>query len=68
LTYFVYKTYKTKKQQIEAVERDTQRRIEMMQELGGYNRWAAWIGIALNSLFILGIIAAIAIPGLAEVQ
>lgn len=67
-SYFIYKTYKTKKLEIEAVEQGEFKRIEMMQELGGYNQWAAWIGVTLNVLFILGVIAAVSIPGLLEAQ
>ncbi len=64
-TYFVYKTYQTKKQQIEAAVQDENQRIGMMQQLGGYNAWAAWI---LPVIVLLGIIAAVAIPKAASIS
>lgn len=59
-TYFVYKTYKAKKLQIEAAEGDENRRIEMMQELGGYNQWVVVLAIVLNVLVLVGVFMAIA--------
>ena len=59
-TYFVYKTYKTKKLQIEAAEGDENRRIQMMQELGGYNQWVVILAIVLNVLVFVGVFMAIA--------
>ena len=53
-TYFVYKVYKTKKLEIEAAEGDENRRIQMMQELGGYNQWALIVAVVLNALVIIG--------------
>jgi hypothetical protein len=58
--YFVYKTYKAKKLQIEAAEGDENRRIEMMQELGGYNQWVVVMAVILNVLAFIGIMMAIA--------
>ncbi len=62
-TYFVYRVYKTKKLEIEAANLDESQRIEMMKVVGGYNAWAAWV---FPILIVLGILAAIAVPQLAE--
>lgn len=58
-TYFVYKTYKTKKLEIEAAEGDENRRIEMMQELGGYNQWVVVLAVIVNVLVLVGVFMAI---------
>lgn len=58
-TYFVYKTYKTKKLEIEAAEGDENRRIEMMQELGGYNQWVVILAVIVNVLVLVGVFMAI---------
>jgi hypothetical protein len=58
--YFIYKTYKTKKLQIEAAEGDENRRIEMMQALGGYNQWVVILAVIINVLVVVGVIMAIA--------
>ena len=44
-TYFVYKGYKRKKEEIEAKIEDIQERIETMREVGGYNVWVVWVYI-----------------------
>lgn len=56
--YFVYKTYKAKKLQIEAAEGDENRRIEMMQKLGGYNQWVVWLFPIIIAIAIIAGIAA----------
>lgn len=53
-TYFVYKTYKTKKLEIEAAVNDEEQRIAMMQVLGGYNQWVIWLAVVLNILVLIG--------------
>lgn len=58
-TYFVYKTYKTKKLEIEAAEGDENRRIEMMQELGGYNQWVVVLAVIVNVLVLVAVFMAI---------
>ena len=68
-TYFIYKVYKTKKIEIEAIHRDEEQCIETMAEVGGYNQWAVWIGVALNVLFVIAVVsAAVMIPALSNVQ
>lgn len=59
-TYFVYKVYKNKKLQIEAMQSDEEQRIEMMRILGGYNQWVLVLAVILNLLVLFGIIFAIA--------
>ena len=62
-TYFVYRVYRTKKLEIETANPDESQRIEMMKIVGGYNAWAAWV---FPILIVIGILAAIAVPQLAE--
>jgi hypothetical protein len=61
-TYFIYKGYKKKLQEIEAVVEDEEKRIETMRELGGYNQWVVWVYILLASLFFLSLLSAIFMP------
>ncbi len=49
--YFVYKTYLTKKAEIEAKVTDEQKRIETMRAVGGYNDWAIWLAVLLHLFF-----------------
>ena len=49
--YFVYKIYRSKKDEIEATIDDEQKRIETMRTLGGYNNWAIWLAVAIHALF-----------------
>lgn len=48
--YFVYKTYKTKKAEIETAIPDEQKRIETMRAVGGYNNWAVLLAVAFHAL------------------
>lgn len=64
-TYFVYKTYKTKKTQIEATIEDEQKRIETMYAIGGYNAWVVWMLGILLGISVLGIVSALVLPSLA---
>jgi len=51
-TYFVYKGYKKKKEEIEAKIEDPQKRVETMREVGGYNQWVVWVyAIFITLLF-----------------
>ena len=50
-TYFVYKVYKSKKEQIEARIVDENERIETMREIGGYHQWVIWV-YTLIMLFV----------------
>jgi hypothetical protein len=65
-TYFVYKTYKAKKEEIEAKIADPEKRIETMRAVGGYNQWVVWLAVILSLLWFAGIVAAIAIPQMVE--
>ena len=56
-TYFVYKTYKEKKAKIENTIDDTQKRIDTMRVIGGYNTWVLWVAAALYGLILIGVIA-----------
>ena len=52
--YFVFKTYKTRKREIETAEHDENRRIEMMSTIGGYNQWALIAAVILNVMVLAG--------------
>ncbi len=58
-TYFVYKTYKNKKMEIESKIDDPIQRIETMRAVGGYHQWVVWVAVILGILWILAIIASI---------
>lgn len=64
-SYFVYKTYSQKKQEIEGTIEDSQKRIETMQQVGGYNSWVVWLGIILNTLLGIFIVTAVAAAAIA---
>ena len=49
-TYFVYKGYKHKKAEIEASIEDTDKRIETMRAVGGYNQWVVWVYVVFVAL------------------
>lgn len=46
--YFVYKTYKDKRFEVEAQIQDEQKRIETMRLVGGSNEWAIWIAVVIH--------------------
>jgi uncharacterized membrane-anchored protein len=64
-TFFIYKGYKQKKAEIEASIEDTQKRIETMREVGGYNQWVVWVYI-LFSLITMLIFAVLLAPLLTQ--
>lgn len=49
--YFVYKTYKEKRLEVEAQIQDEEKRIETMRLVGGYNDWAIWVAVVLHIFF-----------------
>jgi hypothetical protein len=61
-TYFIYKGYKKKLFEIEAVIEDEEKRIETMREIGGYNQWVVWVYALLVSLFFLSFLSAVFLP------
>ncbi len=67
-TYFIYKGYKKKLKEIEAIVPDEEKRIETMRAIGGYNQWVVWVYGVLVTLIFLGIISAILIPKVALSQ
>jgi len=46
--YFVYRTYKDKRLEVEAQIQDEDERIETMRLVGSYNVWAIWVGILIH--------------------
>lgn len=46
--YFVYKTYKEKRLEVEDHIEDEGKRLETMRFVGGYNDWAIWIAVILH--------------------
>ena len=66
-SYFVYKTYQTNKMKIELMEKDDTQRIALMQHMGGYNGWVAWVIGGIYGLIVLGLIA-VALSALAGVN
>jgi len=64
--YFVYKDYKTKKENIEAVVPDEDNRVKAMEKVGGYHQWVVWVYIAFIVLIAVYIVSIISV--LASVQ
>jgi hypothetical protein len=60
--YFVYRTYKVKKLEIESKVEDEEKRIETMKHLGGYNQWVVWVYAVILLFSFAGIIFAILLP------
>jgi len=56
-TYFVYKTYKEKKAEIEKTIDDTQKRVDTMRVIGGFNTWVLWVAGVLYGLIFIGVTA-----------
>lgn len=59
-TYFVYKTFKTKKLEIEAAQSDENQRIETMRMVGGYNQWVVILAVVINVSVAIGMFMAVA--------
>jgi len=59
-TYFVYKGYKNKKEEIESKIDDINKRIETMREVGGYNQWVVWVYALFSAFILLYIVATVA--------
>lgn len=53
--YFVYKTYKEKRLEVESMIDDKGKRLETMRFVGGVNDWAIWLGVIIH-IFIWGAI------------
>ncbi len=53
--YFVYKNYKEKRAEAEAIIDDEQKRIETMRLVGGYNEWAIWVAVIIHIFIWLAI-------------
>ena len=56
-TYFVYKTYKDKKTEIENTISDNQKRLDTMRVIGGFNTWVLWLAGVLYGLIVIGVLA-----------
>ncbi len=52
-TYFIYKEYKKKKAEIERTIDDTQKRLDTMRIVGGYNKWAIWVPAGIVVVLIV---------------
>lgn len=64
--YFVYRTYKVKKLEIEAIVEDEEKRIETMRHAGGYNQWVVWVYAIIVTLTFIGVLGAILLPQFAS--
>jgi len=53
-TWFVYTQYRERRKEVEALVKDREKRIAMMQRFGGVNRWAIPVGaFAFASLILI---------------
>ena len=55
LPYLVYKRYKKVKAQVEMNFADEDDQFKALREVGGYNQWAIWLGVALHVLMWVGV-------------
>lgn len=53
--YFVYKSYKEKRLEVEAMIEEEQKRIETMRLVGGYNDWAIWVAVVIHIFFWIAV-------------
>ncbi len=56
-TYFIYKTYKDKKTEIENTISDNQKQLDTMRVIGGFNTWVLWLAGVLYGLIVIGVFA-----------
>lgn len=61
-SYFVYKTYKQKKNEIETKIVDFKKRIETMNELGGSNEWVVWVAAFLTAVWLFSFVTFVIFP------
>ena len=64
LPYLVYKRYKKVKAQVEMNFADEDDQLNALREVGGYNQWAIWLGVALHVLMWVGVFYMIAVVGM----
>ncbi len=57
--YFVYKTYKEKRLEVEATIQDEDKRLETMRLVGGTNDWAIWVAVILHIFLWLAVFSAL---------
>jgi len=58
-TYFIYKGFRKKLEEIEQNIEDEETRIETMRAVGGYHSWVVWVYGILSALFFFVVIFAI---------
>jgi len=52
-TYFIYRGYKNKLNEVENSIEDEEKRIETMSIIGGYHSWVIWMYVIFNILIFL---------------
>lgn len=57
--YFVYKTYKEKRLEVEEQIQDEDKRLETMRLVGGSNDWAIWIAVILHIFLWVAVFSAL---------
>ncbi len=57
--YFVYKTYREKRLEVEATIQDEDKRLETMRLVGGTNDWAIWVAVILHIFLWLAVFSAL---------
>ncbi|MEE9444094.1 MAG: DUF2628 domain-containing protein [Cocleimonas sp.] len=65
LPYLVYKRYKKVKAQVETNFSNLNEQHNALREVGGYNQWAIWLGVALHVLMWIGAFYMISVVGMA---
>ena len=64
LPYLVYKRYKKVKNQVETSFANEDEQLYALREVGGYNQWAIWLGVALHVLMWVGVFYMLAAVGM----
>ncbi len=52
LPYLVYRRYKKIKKQVKKNIENPNKQLDVLKELGGVNKWAIWIAVLINGLFL----------------
>ncbi len=56
LPFLVYKRYKKTKTQVEENISNEEEQLHALQELGGVNKWAIWLGVAVHAFLWAGML------------
>ncbi len=64
LPYLVYKRYKKVKAQVEMNFAEEDEQFNALREVGGFNQWAIWLGVALHVMMWAGMFYMLTVVGM----